>query len=301
VKHLESIPSLIHSNLQFSLRGSNCRYSLSIGPDLPEIDVDPIQFGQVMTNLVLNSIQAMPDGALIQISISNTNILLGNIYSLRPGPYLTISIIDEGTGIPETIKDRLFEPYISTKAKGNGLGLATAYSIIKRHNGTLTCRDHQPRGTEFQIYLPVIQTKEPRPKIETSKVSLPTMKVLIMDDQAEVHSALGKILQSLKMTCVSSFEGRDAIQQYFTAKDHREPFDLVIMDLIVPDGLGGIKTTEEIIARDPDSVIIASTGYTNDDVVANFTKYGFRGVLKKPYTRDGVIQALHHALSNKNF
>ena len=145
--------------MSFSLRGSHSRSEFSFGEDLWPAEIDPGQISQVIGNLVVNAEQAMPNGGTLRVSCDNFRYnpsAMPVIPDLAAGEYIRITIRDEGVGIPEEYLKRIFDPYFTTKPKGNGLGLATTYSIIKHHEGLVTVESELDRGSTFTIYLPAV-------------------------------------------------------------------------------------------------------------------------------------------------
>ncbi|MBU7029832.1 MAG: response regulator [Theionarchaea archaeon] len=291
-KKTTSITELIKDSTGFALRGSNVRCHFYLSDDLWPVDVDAGQISQVINNIIMNADQAMPDGGII--IVRGENVTIQEHVTLQKGNYVKISIKDEGAGIPEKYVERIFEPYFTTKQKGSGLGLATCYSIIKNHDGLITAESELGVGTTFYMWLPASQEKREE-KEEPEEVPKGEGKVLLMDDEESILEAAGEVLQYLGYTVVTARDGSEAVEQYRKVLD-KEPFDVVIIDLTIPGGMGGKKTIEKLLEIDPHVKAVVSSGYSNDPIMANYGEYGFCGVVTKPYTIKELSETLHKVL-----
>ncbi|KYK28539.1 MAG: hypothetical protein AYK19_20790 [Theionarchaea archaeon DG-70-1] len=291
-KKTTSITELIKDSTGFALRGSNVRCHFYLSDDLWPVDVDAGQISQVINNIIMNADQAMPDGGII--IVRGENVTIQEHVTLQKGNYVKISIKDEGAGIPEKYVERIFEPYFTTKQKGSGLGLATCYSIIKNHDGLITAESELGVGTTFYMWLPASQEKREE-KEEPEEVPKGEGKVLLMDDEESILEAAGEVLQYLGYTVVTVRDGSEAVEQYRKVLD-KEPFDVVIIDLTIPGGMGGKKTIEKLLEIDPHVKAVVSSGYSNDPIMANYGEYGFCGVVTKPYTIKELSETLHKVL-----
>ncbi len=291
IKETSSIEEIIRDSAGFSLRGSNVSLELGFQENLYPVDVDRGQISQVVQNLVLNADQAMPDGGVISIQVNNTLLEEENIYGLAPGGYICIELRDQGTGIPKDYKEKIFDPYFTTKSNGSGLGLSIVYSIIKRHNGFVDLRSKVDEGTVFFLYLPASRDKAVKSKT-ISKPFRGEGKVMVMDDEENIREVVGHLVQSLGYTVTVTSSGEEAVEKCKT-----ESFDAIIMDLTVPGGMGGEEAASIIRGFDKKVKIIVSSGYSNDPVMAKYKEYGFSGVLQKPYKLEQVSEALHRVLT----
>jgi CheY-like chemotaxis protein/anti-sigma regulatory factor (Ser/Thr protein kinase) len=298
VKETISTSELLESSTKLVLSGSNVKCELVVPDGLWHIEADKGQLNQVISNLIINSDQAMPKGGNIKIRAENINVAEKDLLPLQKGSYVKITVEDYGTGISQEHLQRIFDPYFTTKQKGSGLGLATAYSIVKRHDGHITVESETGVGTTFHIYLPASQKelpKEPVTKqangldnkhLEKKDIGKPAAskgRILIMDDEDTIRTLLCKRLRILKYEVEAVGEGSEAIRLYKSASGAGKPFDLVIMDLTVPGGMGGKETIKKLLEINPDVKAIVSSGYANNPIMTNHKKYGFRGVLAKPY------------------
>lgn len=299
IRETASIQDLLHETTSFVLRGSNVSCSYAIADDLWPASIDKGQISQVINNLIINADQAMPDGGIIQLSAENIYSLSDLPSSLKAGNYIKITIRDHGIGIMEKHLSKIFDPYFTTKQKGHGLGLATCYSIIKKHEGDINISSVIGSGTTIKIYLPAFPDQKIEQKNQPRLALQGQGKVLIMDDEAIVRDTLGKMLQRLGYTINTAVDGLSAIEQYLKAKQLNEPFDIVLMDLTIAGGMGGKEAVKKLLEIDPEAKVIVSSGYSNDPVMANFRQYGFCGILPKPYEIQAVNQILYELLDNQ--
>jgi CheY-like chemotaxis protein len=215
-----------------------------------------------------------------------------SVLPLNAGHYIKVSIKDNGIGIPQENIRKIFDPYFTTKPNGSGFGLSTSYSIVKNHNGHISVESRQGSGTTFYIYLPA------SPKgfsVEKREDRLITGhgKILLMDDEETVRMVTGKMLRHLGYEVEFAKDGEEAIRLYESAKKSGRPFDAVIMDLTIPGGMGGKEAIIKLNKIEPTVKAIVASGYSNDPVMADFNKYGFCGVVSKPFTIVELSQALH--------
>ena len=279
VKEVASIAELIRESVVFALRGSNVRCRFDIDPDLSAVDIDVGQMSQVINNLIINADQAMPGGGSISITARNS------------GGHVRIEIRDEGVGIPEDYLPRIFDPYFTTKQKGSGLGLATSYSIVKSHGGDLGVRSEVGGGTTFSIVLPASEARS-LDVADAPVLYRGSGRVLLMDDERAIQRIGARMLAHLGYEVVVACDGEEALARFAAARDGAAPFSAVIMDLTIPGAMGGVSAMAGVRELDPQVWAIASSGYSNDPVMAQFADYGFDAVLAKPYT----IQQLSAAL-----
>jgi PAS domain S-box-containing protein len=294
-----SISQLMKDTVSFALRGSNVRCELSIPDDLWLVEIDEGQINQVINNLIINAVQAMPDGGTIIASVENMKIdAIVHIHSFQPGAYLKITIADQGIGIPEENLPYIFDPYFTTKQTGSGLGLATSYSIIKRHNGYLDVESSE-LGTTFYIYLPAsfgvpVITTQSNERILTG-----AGKILLMDDEEILRNNAGEMLSQIGYQVQLAKDGTETVHLYTQAKESGKPFDVVIMDLTIPGGMGGEKTIKKLIKIDPAVKAIVSSGYSNAPIMSNYREFGFCDIVTKPYRIEELHEKLHGIINQK--
>jgi signal transduction histidine kinase/ActR/RegA family two-component response regulator len=294
VKEITSLKDVIKETSLFVLRGSKSRCEFSIAEDLWPADVDIGQISQVMNNIVINANQAMPEGGTILISAENLVINESLDFSIKPGRYIKVSIQDQGVGIAEKHLANIFDPYFTTKQEGSGLGLATTYSIIKKHEGHITMESQLGVGTTFHIYL--LASDKAVPEKEEVKLIKGHGRVLVMDDEASLRKMVGRMLEKLGYESKFAKDGAEAIRMVKEAKEAKKPYDAVILDLTVPGGMGGKEAINKLLEIDPELKAIVSSGYSDDPVLANFKEYGFKGMMPKPFESRSLGKVLHEVL-----
>jgi PAS domain S-box-containing protein len=301
VKRTTAITELIKESAGFALRGSRVRHDFFFGEGLWLLDVDEGQISQVIHNLVINADHAMPEGGTITIRCENCVIGESTGLPLRPGDYVKVSVQDHGVGITKDHLPKIFDPYFTTKQKGSGLGLATSYSIIKKHGGHIVAESELGTGTTFTFYLPASRSGKIAKQAGDTKLYTGTGKILLMDDEEDVRQTTGDVLKRLGYRVEFAEDGERAIDLYQQARTAGQPFDAVIMDLTVPGGMGGREALIKLFAIDPKVKAIVSSGYSNDPIMADYQKYGFRGVVTKPYRIKDLGETLHNVLLNGEY
>ena len=300
VRQISSLREIIYEAAMFVSRGSNVRCDFHISDDLWPGDVDSGQIGQVLQNLILNAQQAMPNGGVVSLSAKNIRLDKDDsVLRLEAGAYLTIAVRDEGIGIPKNVLPKIFDPYFTTKASGTGLGLATAHSIITNHNGAIVVDSVVGKGTTFTLYLPASLTSAITNREEEHIHYQGAGKILVMEDERVVRNLLGEILKHCGYSATLTLDGVSAIEAYTTALETGKPYDAVIMDLTIPGGMGGKEAVTRILDIDPKAKVIASSGYSNDPVMANYREFGFTGIIPKPYKTTQLSKILHTILSEE--
>jgi PAS domain S-box-containing protein len=301
VKKLASIADLIRDTADFGTRGTNVRCEYHLPDDLWNAEVDEGQISQVIQNLIINAVQAMPQGGVIQIIAHNVTIHSKESAWLREGDYVAISVRDHGQGIAKEHVGHIFEPYFTTKPTGSGLGLATTYSIVKKHNGAIDVESVPGFGTTFYLYLPAsLHAASPvsRPPSPTPREQF-ARRILVMDDDELIRETVGVLLDLLGYEVAFAADGDRALDMYRKAKESGAPYDVVIMDLTIPGGRGGGVTIGDLLAFDPSAKAIVSSGYSNDAIMSNYAQNGFAGVVVKPYTMDELDAELQRVLGKK--
>ncbi len=299
VRKPASMNQLLVEWCRFALRGSQTSCEFRIQEDLWDADVDEGQVSQVIHNLVVNADQAMPDGGRIYISAKNF-VSNGGGPAIVSGKYILISIEDEGVGVQAEHLQKIFDPYFTTKEAGSGLGLATSHAIVKKHGGHITVRSQVKKGTTFDVFLPAAGPGIPAKTEAPIVTRLGQGRVLLMDDEQMVRDIAQEMLTILGYRVSLTEDGSEAIDLYRQAKQSGEPFDVVIMDLTVPGRLGGKEALMLLREFDPDIKAIVSSGYSNDPIMGNFEKYGFCGVLSKPYNTKEMSEVLFEVMNGNS-
>ena len=299
VRQIASIEDIIRDSSRFILRGSNVRCIYDFQDGLWPVNVDVGQFSQVIQNLVINADQAMPDGGELTIVTENVVMAADSGLPVRPGPYVKITIADTGVGIPMENQTKIFDPYFTTKGSGNGLGLTSSYSIVKRHEGYIFVDSHPGAGTSFFIYLPSSDAPAAAEKEDARSYPGGSGRILFMDDDEAVNTTATKMLRHLGYTVDIALDGDMAVTLFEHSLQEGPRYDLVILDLTVPGGMGGKKTIEKLLALDGGVRAVVSSGYSNDPIMANFRDYGFSGVIAKPYRIDELARVVQQILEEK--
>ncbi|NUN12244.1 MAG: response regulator [Myxococcales bacterium] len=293
-----SILKLLMENTEFALHGSPILPQWEIDPDLWFGDIDHGQISQVVHNLVLNAIQAMPQGGRLHVSARNEWVSDGAVVPVPPGPYVVVVFQDTGPGIRPDVLPRIFDPYFTTKPLGTGLGLSTCYAIVRNHRGHIAASSEPGHGARFVVHLPAVTTATAPPKPVKTAVSDPVSgRVLVMDDDVLVREVSADMLQALGYQVDVANEGEEALAKYEAALREGRRFDVVIMDLTVPGGLGGKDAMRRLLDIDRSAVGIVSSGYSNDPVMSAYRQYGFRGVVTKPFVLQTLAEVLREARS----
>ncbi len=296
IRKTEYLRDVVLDSAEFILSGSNVKCEYGIADDLWTADIDKGQFSQVIQNIVLNGRQAMSQGGWLKISSSNISESTAGAYGLPGSRFINIRIEDEGIGIPEQNLGRIFDPYFSSKKSGSGLGLAVCYSIIKAHGGLIRVKSEVGRGTVFDIFLPASVTT-----VQPTEETLPEFvaghgQILIMDDEEVILRLTTTILERNGYEVLQARDGHEAVRIFKEAAASEKPIDLVISDLTVPGGMGGLETMPNLLAVDPEVAVIVSSGYSSDPALANFAEYGFKAALSKPFSASRLLAVVQNIL-----
>ncbi|HUU28813.1 MAG TPA: response regulator [archaeon] len=298
IKKTASIANLLKDAASMALRGFNIKCSFSIPEDLWPAEVDELQITRVLNNVIINAGQAMPEGGEIKVQAENVIVGPEKDFAIKQGRYVKITVEDQGCGIPEENLPKIFDPYFSTKDKGSGLGLTTAYSIVNKHSGCIEVKSKIGVGTTVQVYLPA-STKDFIKKGDVEQET-PVHKgrILLMDDEELIRNVAGNMLEYLGHSVEFAGNGAEALNLYRKAKEAGRPFDVVILDLTVPGGMGGQEAMQKLLEMDPQVKAIVSSGYSTHPVLSDFSKYGFSAVVFKPYKTEELGQVVNELLRN---
>jgi two-component system, cell cycle sensor histidine kinase and response regulator CckA len=307
VKRVFFVSDLITDSVNLVLSGSKSNCELNISEDLWLIDADRGQINQVLSNIIINANQSMPDGGNIHIRAVNINIDADDLLPLIAGRFVKISIIDQGDGIREEDLNQIFDPYFTTRGTGYGLGLSITLSIVKKHDGHISVETKPGDGTTFHLYLPASSEKTTKHdtlnKSETDgvkeTVQVAGSKLLIMDDDAFFCKAYAQVLNDQGHEVDVSSNGHDAIDLYKKSIDSCKPYSTVLLDLTIPGGMGGVETIRKLLEIDPDVSAIVCSGYSEDPVMANFKEYGFKCAIAKPFEIDDLIEMIQAVATNR--
>ncbi|HEY5998763.1 MAG TPA: PAS domain S-box protein [bacterium] len=297
VKKVVAPGPLVEAAARFALSGSSIACEFFVGPEVRAVEVDEGQIAQAVHNLVLNALQAMPEGGRITIAVRNApaaELLAAGI----PGAadFVEISVRDEGRGIPPEHLGRIFDPYFSTKEAGSGLGLASTHAIVVGHGGEIRVSSKVGRGSVFSVYLPasasVPEARVPEPRAAAGA----GRRVLLMDDDPLLQRVAASMLRRLGHEVEIAPDGGEAVALFQQARAAGAPFDLVILDLTVRGGMGGKEALRRLQEIEPSVRAIVSSGYSEDAAIASYQEHGFRAALRKPYRVADLEGALERAL-----
>ena len=310
-----SISELIKESSGFATSGSNIRCELGLPDCSCLVKVDRGQINQVFNNLFINATHAMPKGGTVKVSAVHYNVEKNDLLPLQEGVYVKIMIKDQGTGISQKHLQKIFDPYFTTKQKGSGLGLATVFSIIKKHDGYITVESEMGVGTTFSIYLPASCEETSREDVQSDadtsrpmhaeeehvqkEALLNGRRILFMEDDGIIRLSVTRQLRDLKHEVEDAKDGNEMIKLYKKAMESDKSFDAVIMDLTIPGSMGGEEAIKELLKIDPDAKAIVASGYSNDPIMTNFSEYGFKGVVEKPFEIYELNETLQKVIMGK--
>lgn len=294
VLETSSLATVIKDSADFILHGDKVSCLYNIPEDLWLVDIDRGQVSQVIQNIVINASNAMPEGG--NINISCENVVSDNKQDRLPlpkGKFVKICVEDSGVGIPANVVEKIFDPYFSTKQEGSGLGLAISQSIVNKHHGNISVESAPGVGTTFIIYLPASentrsQKKDSKEVVDTSIQA----NILVMDDDEMVRSVVKKMLEKSGHKVALAVDGKEALKLYQDSLESGQRFNLVIMDLTIPGGMGGEEASQEVLKMDAHAKIIVSSGYSNDPIMSNYKKYGFCSAIVKPYLSQDLSRVI---------
>jgi PAS domain S-box-containing protein len=298
-----SLSGLIRESVRLALSGSPVRGDFVLADELWAADVDAGQIAQVIRNLAQNAREAMPQGGMLAVRACNFVLGAGEQPSLPPGKYVGVSIADQGMGIAKELLPKIFNPYFSTKQrgeqKGMGLGLTICHSVIEKHGGAITVESTVGAGTTFRIYLPASRKAAATAIVAAPNRHFRSGRILLMDDEEDLRNVLGATLRRLGHEVVLAANGRGAVDVYRNSREMGRPFDAVILDLTVREGMGGRETMEALLREDPDVKAIVMSGYASDPVILEHRRFGFKGALAKPFDREKLQELLAQVMENQ--
>jgi two-component system, cell cycle sensor histidine kinase and response regulator CckA len=297
LRKTQVVDELVRKAVTFATSGSNCEVTITTAPEAWLCDIDGDQIGQVIDNLVINAKQAMPSGGRLQVRVDNVPAR-DMPHHLPARDHVHIVVRDNGAGIPHENLKRIFDPFFTTKAQGTGLGLATAYSIVHKHDGHIEVDSEPGLGSTFHIWLPRARGKSEAIDVVPADLHQGTGAILILDDEDSILKVAASVLRRSGYEASVSKNAQQAVALAEMAVASGEPFRAAILDLTIPGGPGGREIVHRLKELDPKIRILASSGYAGDEAMANPGELGFDGGLPKPYTATELRQALARLFVN---
>lgn len=296
VRRLAMITKLIQDSVRPALSGSNVRAEFTLAEALWPTEVDEGQIGQVVRNLVLNAREAMPEGGVVLVRSKNVRLGAGEQTTLPPGEYVQVSITDHGSGIAKDVLPKIFDPYFSTKMRGSqkgmGLGLTICHTIVQKHGGALAVESTLGTGTTFHLYLPAAAPLAVPAPAAPPAARLRPQKILLMDDDPSLRNILSEMLERMGHEVAGAAEGQSAVKMYQRAMKAKQPFDLVILDLMVAGGMGGQAAVQALRQIDRNVNAIVMSGYATEPVMLEPGRHGFSEALAKPFDHEKLQEIL---------
>jgi two-component system, cell cycle sensor histidine kinase and response regulator CckA len=294
IKRPISMAELVKTFFHNHSRMNHVNYLVEVQEDLPQVAVDPNQVRRLLGNLVRNAEQALPRGGeiIVRCEGADPSTIFPNETVAELGETcagVILEVRDNGDGIATEHLPHVFEPYFSTRKADNatGLGLTVCESIAKAHGGSISVQSSPGTGTTVRFFLPMDADAEEADSLAIGKTFDPapvtTPRILVLEDDTLVRGLIVRNLQSQNYEVVETADGNDTVRAYQQAMQERRPFHLVVLDLSIPNGMGGLRTMEKLRAMDPGVLAIVSSGYSDDPVMAQPAAYGFAAVLPKPY------------------
>ncbi|MBU0971570.1 MAG: PAS domain S-box protein [Proteobacteria bacterium] len=300
VKAVAPLDPFLQETTRFALSGASVACDFVIPQDLWSCEFDKNQMGQVIDNIVINAHQSMPFGGKVTVTARNRVITPNETLALAPGKYVEISISDTGPGIDPHYISRIFDPFFSTKQQGTGLGLATSYSIIKRHGGIIDVASVKGRGSCFHLYLPATGLTGENKGKAVEKQYRGSGRILIMDDEEVIREMLVEILTGMGFSIVATRDGKEAFHAFTESRNQKNPFRAVILDLTIPGGIGGKETLRRIREIDKKTPVFVASGYSEDTAIAAPESFGFTASLEKPFLISQLARMLEKHLPGSN-
>jgi CheY-like chemotaxis protein len=251
----------------------------------------------VIDNLIINAQQAMPVGGTIELTARNITLAEKEHPNLKKGDYVKISIKDYGTGISKELLPRIFDPFFTTKTKGHGLGLATCYSILNRHDGCIDVESELEKGTTFEVYLPSSTETVSSADGKTASMHKGRGTFLIMDDEEVMQETISQMLKSFGYTVKCTADGQSAVDFFASETKANRPVTGMIFDLTVPGGMGGKEAIEKIRKLNTDIPAFVASGYAVDPIMKNPSEHGFTASICKPFRKSELSEMLNNFIT----
>jgi len=303
-KRKEYIENILEQAVHHVLKSLPITIAWNIEDNLWPVMIDRRQVSLAVSNILKNATEALSNKGCIEIKVKNFRVPAKKSPAIPRGNYVKITITDQGSGIPDEYLPKIFNPYFTTKEKAEGMGLTTAYSIIRKHGGWIgvkSKKDRETGGTTVTLLLPAAVTllehkkpavPVPTPGKEPGPPGVKKRKILVMDDEDMIREIVREMLEFLEYEALTAEDGEEALELYQSAMKSGSPVEVVILDLVVPTAMGGKECIQKLQQIDPHVIAVVSSGYSDDPVVANYQDYGFRGVLSKPYKIDQLKEIL---------
>ncbi|MGD8612474.1 MAG: PAS domain S-box protein [Desulfobacterales bacterium] len=286
-------------NLMFGRTNKDIIFNNEAKPDLWSVEADRGQIEQVLMNLYLNALQAMPSSGTLATRTENITIDQDQYspYYVKAGNYVKITIADTGIGMDEDTQQRIFDPFFTTKemGRGTGLGLASVYGIVKNHEGFIKVFSKKGQGTQFEIYLPATEKAVPIPKKASEKFVEGRETVLLVDDEDMIIDVGTRMLKKLGYRVFIARDGKEAIEIF---KKHPEEIDLVVLDMIMPK-MGGGETYDRIKKIKPDVKVLLSSGFSINGQASEILNRGCNGFIQKPFNLQKLSRNLRSILESE--
>jgi CheY-like chemotaxis protein len=295
-RHTISLAELLGEVTHFVFQRSNVRGDLTISDDLWPVDLDRGQMHEVFVNVLLNAVEAMPAGGIVQVRAENITMDSPYPLPLQPGRYIKITIRDQGCGIPAEHLPKIFHPYFTTKEGNSGLGLPTAYAIVGKHDGWMTIDSTVQVGTTVSIYLPAARLRPRAEQTAARHSQARRSKILVLADDAETPHLVGKMLASLDYEVTHAGNGAEAVAAYYSAQVADQPFTAVILECPLSGEIDGREILAQLHAIDPQVKALLSRRDARAQIMDDFRQYGCCGVLTKPYTVAELYDALQRVV-----
>jgi len=304
-KQKVDLEPIIQDAVSNVLKGTMVRAEYFFPKRLPQLELDVESFSHTIRHIVTNSLQAMDKG-VVRVTVeflSKEQTSRRHDLPLKPGSYVGIHIQDQGHGIPEKMLPRVFEPYFTTRQGSQGLGLTISLSTVQRIGGTIVLESTPGVGTTASIFLPAAPPTSASATSALPSVTLPNAnqskkRILLMDDEQMILDIVSRMLDHLGYEVKTCLDGSQAIAAYMKSKSQGEPFDIVLMDLIIPNGVGGQDAVHTIKKINPAAKVIASSGHLDHPVMIDFKKFGFAAALEKPYKLEKLQQLIDVVLNS---
>ncbi|MGE3063857.1 MAG: PAS domain S-box protein [bacterium] len=300
IKKTGSIEKVIRESVKMASSGSKITTEIKINGNLHPCEFDSNQMHQVFDNLIINAIQAMPLGGIIKIEAVNATGGEIKFKGEKRRDYVKISMTDTGEGIQQSAISQIFDPFFTTKPNGMGLGLAMVYSIIKKHGGYIDVESKIGEFTKFLIYLPASTVSDAMQVKNEPTMKINPCRVLIMDDEKTIIETTEKLLGKMGYEVITSSTGDEALGIVKRAVESGKEIDAAILDLTVPGGRGGAEIVNELKRISPKCILVASSGYSEDEVIAQPERFGFTDSIAKPYRISHLTDILSKCLNKKS-